>query len=201
MANGSGRIMETVKTIVWVNGGSDVKAHSFDGKTGVISLPGRYGMATTDIAAGASGVVQIDGRWYLAKATGDTFAAGQWVWWSTVTLQVTATHQSGRPPIGTVAKAVGTGVTLVEIDLNVHGMPVVFKQVVTAAQDAANAAVIGLGTGADPSVIFVTIRSVADPAVLRFPDSVDINAGTGVITVNDANLAENEVIQIIYSPY
>lgn len=159
----------------------------------VVRVGARWGIAVNDIANGDQGIVETRGRHLLAKASG-AIALGATLWWDSGNSRVTATQNDG-PPIGVCAKAALTGDTAVEVDLNERN-EILIRHVVTSAEDTANVVAIDLGGGVDPWFLQVTIESVADPSVQRLPASIDVDAGTGVITVAHASLAVNEVIHV-----
>lgn len=83
----------------------------------VLLIGARVGVALNAIAAGATGAVAVEGVFTIAKLGTDVVAQGALLYWDNTNSRLTTTA-SGNTLAGYAAKAAGSGVTTVEINLN-----------------------------------------------------------------------------------
>ena len=82
----------------------------------VINLGGCFGVAFDDIAADATGIVNITGRYTMPAATGTAITAGAQLYWDATNKCVTTTSTSNTK-IGIAANAMGSGGASVDVIL------------------------------------------------------------------------------------
>ena len=82
----------------------------------VIELTNRIGIALNDAASGETVPLAVEGIFELTKVTNDVVALDAKLYWDADTDKVTL--DSGEKYAGLAAKAAGSGVTTVQIDIN-----------------------------------------------------------------------------------
>lgn len=83
----------------------------------VLVIGDRVGVALADIAANATGSVQVTGVFSLPKKAADTVAQGVKVYWDATNQQITTTA-SGNTLAGYAAQAAAATVTVVDVKIN-----------------------------------------------------------------------------------
>lgn len=83
----------------------------------VINIGGCFGVAFTDIAADAVGIVNITGRYTVHAATGTAISAGAALFWDASNKCVTTTSTSNTR-IGVAANSMASGGASVDVILN-----------------------------------------------------------------------------------
>lgn len=83
----------------------------------VVVIGARVGVALADIAANATGSLQVTGVFQLAKKAADTVAQGALVYWDATNKYITTTA-SGNTLAGFAASAAGATTTAVNVKLN-----------------------------------------------------------------------------------
>jgi predicted RecA/RadA family phage recombinase len=149
-----------------------------------------FGIATGDVANGASGTIQVEGVFSIAKATGVTFAANDRVYWDDTAKKVT-TVSSGNRLIGVATAAAGSAVTTLDVKLTPDARPVLtaeaaldFPSIAAAASSALTISVPGAAVGDIATVglpavptaglLFTAWVSAADTVTVR---ATNITAG------------------------
>lgn len=122
---------------------------------------GFFGIATGDVASGATGTIQVEGVFSIAKATGVTFAANDRVYWDDTAKKVT-TVSSGNRLIGVATAAAGSSATALDVKLTPDARPVLTAE---AALDFPSIAAAASAT----LTITVTGAAVGDPVALGLP--------------------------------
>ena len=82
-----------------------------------VLIGARLGVALADIANGATGSVQVEGVFTIAKLGTDNVAAGALLYWDNTNKRLTATA-SGNTLAGFAVAAAGSGVASVNIKIN-----------------------------------------------------------------------------------
>ena len=82
-----------------------------------VLIGARLGVALADIANGATGSVQVEGVFTIAKLGTDNVAAGALLYWDNTNKRLTTTA-SGNTLSGFAVAAAGSGVTTVNIKIN-----------------------------------------------------------------------------------
>ena len=82
-----------------------------------VLIGARLGVALADIANGATGSVQVEGVFTVAKLGTDVVAAGALLYWDNTNKRLTTTA-SGNTLSGFAVAAAGSGVTTVNIKIN-----------------------------------------------------------------------------------
>ena len=149
-----------------------------------------FGIATGDVANGATGSIQIQGVFAIAKATGVAFAANDRVYWDDTAKKVT-TVSSGNRLVGVATAAAISAATALDVKLTPDARPVLtaeaaldFPSIAAAASSALTIAVPGaavndpvvLGLPAAPTagLLFTAYVSAADTVTVR---ATNITAG------------------------
>jgi predicted RecA/RadA family phage recombinase len=83
----------------------------------VVVIGARVGVALADIAANATGSLQVTGVFQLPKKAADTIAQGALVYWDATNSQITTTA-SGNTLAGFAANAAAASVTSVNVKIN-----------------------------------------------------------------------------------
>ncbi len=83
----------------------------------VVVIGARVGVALADIAANATGSLQVTGVFQLPKKSADTIAQGALVYWDATNSQITTTA-SGNTLAGFAANAAAASVTSVNVKVN-----------------------------------------------------------------------------------
>ena len=162
-----------------------------------IIVGGKLGVCMTDIANGASGAVATAGQFKLPKATGVSYSVGQTLGWDAANSRVTAGALGGVRV--EVVEAVVNADTEVKCNINygAGGLKFTKKHTVSAGEDSANQVDFDVGFPVANAVIHAQLESTAG---LTRPCTITRNPGSSAPTtvrVADANLAVNEIINII----
>ena len=83
----------------------------------VVLIGKRIAVVLGDIAAGASGTVQVTDVWNIAKLATDVVAQGDLLYWDAANNRLTTTA-AGNTLAGYAAAAAGNGVATVSIKIN-----------------------------------------------------------------------------------
>ncbi len=161
----------------------------------LVRANGRYGVATKDIASGATGTVVFEGQFTFTKGTGYTLSEGQAVAWDGTKIVDAGTVET--PPVGRATLAAVSNDTVCTVTLGPVA-PRCIKHTVTAGEDSGNQADIDLGTGRAPSqIVSVQIESTANVRRVSAGAVTALSGGNlGKVRVVDSGLAVNEVIHL-----
>ena len=159
-----------------------------------------WGRAKTSIAAGAQGVLQIEGSIKVDKVSGDVISAGDTIYWNTSTKKAalgTSTIGASNVspvPLGVARAAAGDGTTSVEVELNEEGEQFIIK---TTGSHASPGVQYDTGLGKTPTGP-VTIMVLASDGTYRVISSAvwGTSGNAGKVTVITSAGASSDVIII-----
>lgn len=161
-----------------------------------VLIKGRYGIAFDDIAAGASGVVQMAGIFKIPCAVDADFVFGDSAWWNGSAVQ---SNSQGPAPLGVVVEDQPTDDSQAWVKVMVgpgyQGSVYQLHRSVTAGEDTANSMDVTIpGLAANANI--VSCKLVNGSGVVRHP-TVSLNPGgvlPHVIRLSDANLATTDTL-------
>ena len=178
--------------IDWTNGTGVAVASG-----AIVEIDGAFGIAATDIADGAVGILQTSGAFALPKATGvgTAIAEGAIVYFDRATSVVTATKTGSV--LGRCRFAADDDAEEVTVDLAITlGTLAVFQTtgVAGAAEGAADAIVVDTGFGVAPAgAVYARINNNVS-GVERDGTVITLLGGAdaGKIQIANSNLAETD---------
>lgn len=162
-----------------------------------------FGIAVADIASAATGEVEVQGCFKVAKNTGVAYTVGQRLGWDDTNSYVTTDLSAGI--IGTVRTAAGSSDTEVEIYLNVNQPREHTAVHLCTSDDGTNNYVdfvlptgFDVGTLAAPKCMIMA-SVIGTTGIIRFsPTALVLKQGSDdeTIRVQDAGLATGEIVQL-----
>jgi predicted RecA/RadA family phage recombinase len=143
------------RSVVYTNAGSAILAGA------LVKIGARYGVASVDIANGASGVVQLIGVYNLKKEASETWAVGDKLFVKESSMGLTKTAL-GNVPAGFAHRAAESADVLGDVNLGAQaeaGQAVVIAAISTAdGSDAATTQALANATKAKVNAILVALK-------------------------------------------